>query len=169
MKGFTLCSFVLARWNIGRMKRRPSTAAEVEPAQKRSVTYETFKNWRTDLDRDHHTVSWLDGDTVSEGGKKVVQRLKCLVCSKFKASIRGRRNFNDRWIVGADSVRTSIDIRIEYLWYQPNVKDHAESDQHTHAMQLLKKEQGIAAGLGAASLPLLRRHCQNYQQKSEIG
>ena len=93
------------------MKRRPSTAAEVEPAQKRSVTYET-------LDRDHHTVSWLDCDTVSEGGKKVVQRLKCSVCSKFKASIRGRRNFNDRWIIGADSVRTSIDIRIEYLWCQ---------------------------------------------------
>ena len=118
VKGFTLCSFVLARWNIGRMKRRPSTAAEGEPAQKRSVTYETFKNWRTDLDRDHQTVSWLDCDTVSEGGKKVVQRLKCSVCSKFKASIRGRRNFNDRWIVGADSVRTSIDIRIEYLWCQ---------------------------------------------------
>ena len=121
------------------MKRRPSTAAEGEPAQKRSVTYETFKKWRTDLDRDHQTVSWLDCDTVSEGGKKVVQRLKCSVCSKFKVSIRGRRNFNDRWIVGADSVRTS------------NVKDHAQSDQHTHAMQLLKKEQGRAAGLGAAS------------------
>ena len=90
------------------MKRRPSTADEVEPAQKRSVTYETFKNWRTNLDRDHHTVSWLDCDTISEGGKKVVQRLKCSVCSKFKASIRGRRNFNNRWIVGADSVRTSI-------------------------------------------------------------
>ena len=90
MKGFTLCSFVLAQWNIGRMKRRPSTAAEGEPAQKRSVTYETFKKWRTDLDRDHQTVSWLDCDTVSEGRKKVVQRLKCSVCSKFKASIRGR-------------------------------------------------------------------------------
>ena len=121
------------------MKRRPSTAAEGKPAQKRSVTYEMFKKWRTDLDRDHQTVSWLDCDTVSEGGKKVVQQLKCLVCSKFKASIRGRRNFNDRWIVSADSVRTS------------NVKDHAQSDQHMLAMQLLKKEQGRAAGLGAGS------------------
>ena len=117
MKGFTLCSFVLARWNIGRMKRRPSTATEGEPAQKRSVTYETFKKWRTDLDHDHQTVSWLDCDTVSEGGKKVVQRLKCSVCSKFKASIRGRHNFNDRWIVGADSVRTSID----YLNYATGI------------------------------------------------
>ena len=31
------------------------------------------------------------------------------------------------------------------------MKDLAQSDQHTHAMQLLKKEQGRAAGLGAAS------------------
>ena len=121
------------------MKRRSSTAAEGEPAQKRSVTYVTFKKWRTDLDHDHQTVSWLDCDMVSESGKKVVQRLKCSVCSKFKASISGRRNFNDRWIVSADSVRTS------------NVKDHTQSDQYTHAMQLLKKEQGRAAGLGATS------------------
>ena len=50
----------------------------------------------------------------------------------------GRRNFSDRWIGGADSVRTS------------DVKDHAQSDQHTHAMLLLKKEQRRAAGLGVA-------------------
>ena len=31
------------------------------------------------------------------------------------------------------------------------MKDHAQFYQHTHAMQLLKKEQGRAAGLGAAS------------------
>ena len=31
------------------------------------------------------------------------------------------------------------------------MKDHAQSDQHTHAMLLLKKEQSRAAGLGVAS------------------
>ena len=116
------------------MKRGPGKAIESEPAQKRAVTYETFKKWRTELDREYQTVSWLDCDTVSEGGKKAVKRLRCSVCSKFKASIRGGRNFSERWIVGADSVHAS------------NVKDHAQSDQHAHALLLLKKEQGRAAG-----------------------
>ena len=123
----------------GKMKRGPSKASEGEPAQKRAVSYETFKMWRTVLDREYQTVSWLDCEAVPESGKKAVKRLKCSVCSKFKANIRGRRNFSERWIIGADSVRTS------------NVKDHAQSDQHAHAMLLLRKEQGRAAGLGVAS------------------
>ena len=45
-----------------------------------------------------------------------------------------RRNFSDRWIVGADSVRTS------------NIRDHAHSDQHDHAMSLLKQESAKAEG-----------------------
>ena len=88
------------------MKRRPSTVAEGEPAQKRSVTYETFKKWRTDLDRDHQTVSSLDCDTVSEGGKKVVQRLKCSVCSKFKRAS------------GDDAISTIDDRRSGFCSYQ---------------------------------------------------
>ena len=83
--------------------------------------------------------------TVSEGRKKAVKRLRCSVCSKFKVGIRGRRNFSERWIVGADSVRAS------------NVKGLAQSDQHTHAMMLLKKKQGRAAGLGVASYAPIAR------------
>ena len=43
-----------------------------------------------------------------------------------------------------------MDRRCGFRSYQ-QLKDHAQSDQHTHAMQLLKKEQGRAAGLRAAS------------------
>ena len=118
------------------MKRGPGKVTEGEPAQKRAVTYETFKKWRTELDREYQTMSWLNCDTVSEGGKKAVKRLRCSVCSTFKVSIGGERNFSEQWIVGADSVRAS------------NVKDHAQLDQHRHAA---KKEQGRAAGLGVAS------------------
>ena len=46
----------------------------------------------------------------------IAKHLKCSVCSKFKAS----RVDAISAIVGADSVRTS------------NVKNHAQSDQHTH-------------------------------------
>ena len=47
----------------------------------------------------------------------------CSVCSKFKAS----RVDAISAIVGADSVRTN------------NVKNHAQSDQHTHAMLLKER------------------------------
>ena len=57
-----------------------------------------------DLDHEHHTISWLDCDTIADGGKWIVKRLKCSVCSKFKFKFMGRCNFSEQWIVGADSV-----------------------------------------------------------------
>ena len=59
-----------------------------------------------DLDQEHHTgtVSWLDCNTIVDGGKRIVKRLKCSVCSTFKVSIIGRCNFSEQWIAGADSV-----------------------------------------------------------------
>ena len=77
--------------------------------------------------------------------KKIVEKLKCRVCTKFVDKIRGRKNFSDKWICGADSVRTS------------NVRDHAHNDQHTHAMSLLKKERAEASGLAPASYAPMSR------------
>ena len=57
------------------------------------------------------------------------------------ASLRqasGWRNFSEWRIIGPNSVCMS------------NIKDHAQSDQHMHALMLLKKEQGRAAGLGVS-------------------
>ena len=71
--------------------------------------------------------------------QKTVTKLKCKVCTKFKAQIYTRRNFSNGWIAGGESVRTS------------NIRDHARTDQHMHAMLLLKKERATAKGLGAAS------------------
>ena len=65
----------------------------------------------------------------------MVRKFKCSVCSKFRSSIIHKRNFSDRWITGgADSIRTS------------NIRDHATSEQHSHAMSLLSKEQAAAMG-----------------------
>ena len=84
---------------------------------------------------DNHLV----GREVKEGVKKMVAKLKCKVCNKFKSKIVGRRNYSDKWVVGADSIRTS------------NIKDHAHTDHHNHAMMLLKKEQSQSFGLGPSS------------------
>ena len=67
-------------------------------------------------------------------GKRIVSKLRCSTCAKFKVKIVSGRNFSNQWIVGADSVRTS------------NIRDHARADQHTHAMNLLKIEQASSTG-----------------------
>ena len=65
---------------------------------------------------------------LPNAGGTMVSKLKCGVCVKFQSVIERRRNYYDKWITGVDSVRTS------------NIRDHAKTDQHKHAMMLLKKE-----------------------------
>ena len=100
---------------------------EAERTKKRHIGYAIFKRWQPDLDRDHQTMSWLDCNTEKDGAKTVVSKLKCKVCTEFIDKIRGRKNFSEKRVVGADSVRVS------------NVYNHTKNEQHTHAMSLLKK------------------------------
>ena len=126
------------------MKRRMSGPSVADSGKKR-VTHETFLKWQRDLDRDCQTLSWLDCETGMEGRKKTVVKLKCKVCTKFVDKICGRRNFSDKWICGADSIRTS------------NVRYHARNDMHSHAMSLLKKERADASGLSMSSYAPIAR------------
>ena len=84
-------------------------------------------------------MSWLDYETHVSSRKRLVTKLRCSVCKKYKEVIAGRRNFSERWIVGADSVRTS------------NIRDHSHADQHIHAMSLLKREQAKASNSACCS------------------
>ena len=123
------------------MKRALSSSdeASTSEAKKRKVTYATCQKWKSELDRDCQTISWLDCESKVVAGKRIVSKLR------FKAKIASRRHYNDRWIVRADSVRTS------------NIRDHARADQHTHAMNLLKKEQAEASGSGSCSFAPIAR------------
>ena len=118
------------------MKRSQDESATCSTTKKRRVEYATFQKLQRDLDREYQTMTWLDCSSEKERGKKVVVQLKCKVCNDFVEKIRGSKNFIEKWIVGADSVRVS------------NVRDHAQNDQHTHSMSLLKKKQAESAGLG---------------------
>ena len=120
------------------MKRRRDTQNEAGSTKKR-VTHETFVKWKRNLDRECQTMTWLDCETGMESGKKIVEKLKCKVCTEFVDKIRGRKHFSNKWICGADSVSTS------------NVRDHSHNDQHSHAMSLLKKQRAEASGLSLAS------------------
>ena len=52
---------------------------------KRKVQYSTFQKWQREFDRECKTVTWLDCETVVEGGTKVVRKLKCTVCARFRS------------------------------------------------------------------------------------
>ena len=71
--------------------------------------------------------------------KRFVTKLRCSTCTKLKMEIVSRRNFSERWIAGAESVRNS------------NTRDHAQSDQHIHAMNLLKRKQAKASNAPTCS------------------
>ena len=116
-----------------------SASASEQPAKRRKVKHETYQKWVKQYDRECQTVTWLDCDAGIEGGVKLVTKLKCRVCTKFRDRIVGRKNFSNKWVSGADSVRTT------------NVLDHAKSDQHVHAMNLLRREQARAQGASVAT------------------
>ena len=115
------------------MKRALSSSVEASTseAKKHKVTYATYQKWKSELDLDCQTVSWLDCESKVVAGKRIVSTLRCSMHAKFKVKIVSRRNFSNRWVVGVDSVCTS------------NIRDHARADQHTHTMNLLKKEQAV--------------------------
>ena len=133
---------------------KSSGEASAPEAKKRKVAYTTFKKWKAEMDKDCQggdgqglprrrwtrtakaemdkdcqTVMWLDCDKEVQAGKRFLMKLRCSTCAKFKTGIVTRRNFSEHWIAGTKSVRNS------------NIRDHAWSDQHTHAMNLLKREQ----------------------------
>ena len=79
----------------------------------------------------------LVGSTARQKSNLVqgfVTKLKCRICFEYNASIVGGRNYSDKWVHGADSVKTT------------NIRDHAKSDQHVHAMNLHKKATAKASG-----------------------
>ena len=102
------------------MKRRYDSQEGARSTKKR-VTHKMFKKWQCDFDRECQTMTWLDCEIRKDGGKM-------FVCAEFVDKIRGKKNFSDKWISGADSVCTS------------NVRDHARNDQHAHAIYVAVEE-----------------------------
>ena len=113
-------------------------ATEVE-STKRKVTFSTYQKWRRDFDIGLKTVTWMDCATETSARKTYVK------CAKYKSRIIARRNYSDRWINGAHSLRTST------------IRDHAKSEQHQHAMSILCLEKGSATRgeSSAASTPII--------------
>ena len=86
------------------MKRTCSSSSDEEPAKQRKVKHEMYKKWMTQYNPKYQTLTWLDCEMRVKAGIKVVIKLKCQVCTKFRDRIIGRRNFSDKLMHGADSV-----------------------------------------------------------------
>ena len=89
------------------------------------------------------------------GRKKIVTNLRCSVRAKFKTRIATRRNFSERWLLGAKSVRTS------------NVRNHARADQHIYAMSLLKQEHARASGSECSSYAPIAKALSKLSDKEK--
>ena len=113
--------------------------------KRRKVKYDTYKQWVSQWDREIQTMSWLDCETEVCAGVKYVTKLKCRICTKFQERIIGKRNFSQKWIDGADSVRTT------------NIRDHAKSEQHCHAMNLERKSAAQHLDQGPAAYASIAR------------
>ena len=49
-------------------------------------------HFKSELDKDHQTMTWLECEaTTNSAGKRVVDTLKCKVCSKFKSQLQSKR------------------------------------------------------------------------------
>ena len=51
-----------------------------------------------EFDEDCQTMTWLEYETDTEAGMKVVTNLNCQLCSKCRDRIVGRKNFSNKWI-----------------------------------------------------------------------
>ena len=77
-------------------KRHSSPTRTSSVVKRRSVSYSTYTRWRGELDKECQTLSWLDCDYIGKGTKRVVEKLKCSVCIRYKSQIESRRNFSDK-------------------------------------------------------------------------
>ena len=87
------------------MKRlHPEPQVDDMPSTKtQAVAHTTFVKWKAEMDKECQAMSWLDCEVTTKG-IKIVGKLRCKVCVKFKSKIARRRNYSDKWVMGTNSV-----------------------------------------------------------------
>ena len=113
-------------------RKRAADSAPSTSSKKRKVTVTTFNKWKTQFERDHNTLSWLQCD-ISKEDKTVVETLWCEVCKKHEGKITGMKNFSRAWITGSSNQKTS------------NIVNHATSEQHRASMTRVRAEAAKAS------------------------
>ena len=73
-------------------------------------------------------MSWIQRYETVPGDRKHVSALKCGVCIQFNDRLILLRNYNSAFVNGSKNTRTSA------------FKEHPDTDMHTCAMLLYKKQ-----------------------------
>ena len=58
-------------------------------SKRKSVSYNTYLNWTSELDKECNTLTWLDCELTGAGSKGSVEKLKCKVCVQYRSRIEG--------------------------------------------------------------------------------
>ena len=98
----------------------------VSSPKRRLVSMATVDKWVLDHDKSLNAATWL---TYEKADRRHVALLRCRICKRFEERIKSSRSFSPAFIDGTSNLRTS------------SFKDHAKSDMHGRAMQLLRREQ----------------------------
>ncbi len=111
---FSMCSDNMA----GRFSTSSSSDSSVPKAKrsKRQVSFATFERWKSQFDREHHSLLWLSCKK-DPSDRSIVSTLYCEVCQKYESKFEGLRNYS-AWINRSANHKTS------------NILDHAKSEQH---------------------------------------
>ena len=103
-----MCSVERQRTSMSSGNRAShSSATTISKKPKRQVTVVTFNKWKTQLEHDHKTLSWLRCD-VDCDSKTHVAALWCQACRTHKRSITGMKNVCRAWISGTTNQKIAM-------------------------------------------------------------
>ena len=61
-----------------------SGSGEGSALKKRRVSLSTFYKWKTELNKECNTLSWLECESNGLGTRKIVEKLKCKACIQYE-------------------------------------------------------------------------------------
>ena len=70
-------------------KMEPTDEESLAPdTKKRKVTFNTFKKWKTEMDKECQTITctWLDCDSELVGTTTIAKKIRCIVCTKIQGA-----------------------------------------------------------------------------------
>ena len=113
--------------SAGPSNRTQGPSDQAPPAKKHGVSKTSVNKWIRENDKTLSTATWLKFDTDA-ANRGVVVALRCSVCKQFRDKLVGMRNYNSAYVKGSSNLRSS------------SFKDHASTEMHARAMQILKKQ-----------------------------
>ena len=113
------------------MKRAQSLSDALAPEpKKRNVAYATYQGWKTDMDRECLTVTWLDYDVELSGRKKTVDAV--YVPSSRQELLLEETSVNDGFVVPSQYAPATFATMLEQCQLATAYIAAVGASTHTH-------------------------------------